>query len=105
MNGNGHQSAYGTESAEHRKKIELLGRRLRKLRKERKLSPAEVSASAGIDPQDLARIERGDARVGLEMLFRLIATFEVDAQALLSLARDEDAPDDGRERFRRELPG
>lgn len=105
MSDNGHQNADGPRGAEHRRKVELLGRRLRKLRKERKLSPAEVSASAGIDPQDLARIERGDSRVGLEMLFRLLATFEIDAQALMSLARDEDAPDRGLERFRRELPG
>jgi transcriptional regulator with XRE-family HTH domain len=105
MSENGHQSADGHRESDHQKKVELLGRRLRKLRKERKLSPADVSASAGIDPQDLVRIERGDARVGLEMLFRLLATFEVDAQELLSLALDDAPPSFGGERFRRELPG
>lgn len=105
MSGNSHQNAHPAGSADHQKKVELLGRRLRKLRKERKLSPAEVSASAGIDPQDLVRIERGDSRVGLEILFRLLATFEVDAQELMSLVRDEDPPAFGPERFRRELPG
>jgi transcriptional regulator with XRE-family HTH domain len=86
-------------------KAELLGRRLRKLRKDRKLSTAEASASAGIDPQDLARIERGDSRVGLETLFRLLAAFEVDARELLSLAREEISSTREPERFRRELPG
>lgn len=87
------------------KKVELLGRKLRKLRKERKLSPAEVAAAAGLEPQDLVRIERGEARVGLETLFRLLAVFGVDARELLSLADEERSGHGGRERFRRELPG
>lgn len=98
-------SARGRESARGPGKTELLGRRLRKLRKDRKLSSAEASASAGIDPQDLARIERGDSRVGLETLFRLLAAFEVDAGELLSLAREEISSAGEPERFRRELPG
>jgi transcriptional regulator with XRE-family HTH domain len=101
----GQKSARGQESARGLGKTELLGKRLRKLRKDRKLSPAEASASAGIDPQDLARIERGDSRVGLETLFRLLAAFEVDARELLSLAREEISSAREPERFRRELPG
>ncbi|HUF77577.1 MAG TPA: helix-turn-helix transcriptional regulator [Thermoanaerobaculia bacterium] len=99
------QSENGHPSPSTSKKVELLGRRLRKLRKERKLSPAQVLASAGIDPQDLARIERGDARVGLETLFRLLAIFEVDAQELMSLVNQEAAVGLAGDRFRRELPG
>jgi transcriptional regulator with XRE-family HTH domain len=100
----GQESAHGLGSARGLGKAELLGRRLRKLRKDRKLSTAEASASAGIDPQDLARIERGDSRVGLETLFRLLAAFEVDARELLSLAREEISSAREPERFRRELP-
>jgi transcriptional regulator with XRE-family HTH domain len=84
-------------------KGELLGRKLRRLRKERKLSPAEVAARSGVDPQDLARIERGEARVGLETLFRLLAAFEVDANELESLVADERSEPGPAERFRREL--
>lgn len=87
------------------KKIELLGRKLRKLRKDRKLSPAQVASSTGIDAQDLARIERGEARLGLETLFRLLAAFEVDARELERLMAEEAATYPERERFRRELPG
>jgi len=85
------------------KKGELLGRKLRRLRKERKLDPAEVAARSGIDPQDLARIERGEARVGLETLFRLLAAFEVDANELESLVADDRSEGAPVERFRREL--
>lgn len=91
-------------SGSGQKKVELLGRKLRKLRKDRKLSPAQVASSTGIDAQDLARIERGEARVGLETLFRLLATFEVDAGELAGLVA-EAPPYPERERFRRELPG
>jgi transcriptional regulator with XRE-family HTH domain len=90
-----------TENAH--KKVELLGRRLRRLRKERKLSTAEVAERTGVDPQDLARIERGEARVGLETLFRLLAAFEVEAGALESLMADEQSEPRPGERFRREL--
>lgn len=92
-------------SASGQKKVELLGRKLRKLRKDRKLSPGDVASSTGIDAQDLARIERGEARVGLETLFRLLAAFEVSAGELERLMEDEPAPYPERERFRRELPG
>lgn len=85
------------------KKVELLGRKLRRLRKERKLSTAEVAERAGVDPQDLARIERGEARVGLETLFRLLAAFEVEAGELEHLMADERSEPRPGERFRREL--
>lgn len=92
-------------SAQGHKKVELLGRRLRKLRKDRKLSPADVASATGIEAQDLRRIERGETRVGLETLFRLLATFEVDAREIQSLLEEERARVPEGERFRRELPG
>jgi transcriptional regulator with XRE-family HTH domain len=76
-------------SGRAQKKVELLGRKLRKLRKDRKLSPGDVASSTGIDAQDLARIERG----------------EVDAGELARLMEDEPSSLPERERFRRELPG
>ena len=86
-------------------KVELLGRRLRKLRKERKLSPAELAKRAGIDVQDLARIERGEMRVGLEVLLGLLAVFRVEPRDLERLLEDERSTYDDRERFRRDLSG
>ncbi len=86
-------------------KVELLGRRLKKLRKERKLSSADLAARAGIDVQDLARIERGDARVGLEVLLSLLSAFDVGAGDLERLVEDERSSRDDGERFRRDLSG
>lgn len=85
------------------KKVELLGKELRRLRKERKLSLAQVAERSDVDAQDLARIERGEARIGLETLFRLLSAFEVEARELESLAVADGSPHDARERFRREL--
>ena len=87
------------------KKVEILGRELRRLRKERKLSVAEVASRSDLDAQELARIERGESRVGLETLFRLLSAFEVEPHELeLLAAAGDDAPRyDARERFRREL--
>ena len=90
-------------TANARKKGELLGRRLRRLRKERKLSGPELAARAGVDPQDLARIERGETRVGLETLFRLLAAVEIGAGELESLTAEERQEPGSGERFRREL--
>lgn len=86
-------------------KVELLGRRLKKLRKERKLSSAELAARAGIDVQDLARIERGDARLGLESLLALLSAFDVGQGEIERLLEEERSARDGRERFRRDLSG
>jgi transcriptional regulator with XRE-family HTH domain len=87
------------------KKVEILGRELRRLRKERKLSVAEVAERSNLDPQDLARIERGESRVGLETLFRLLSAFDVEPHELelLAAAGDDGPGYDARERFRREL--
>lgn len=85
------------------KKVELLGRELRRLRKERKLSVAQVAERAGLDPQDLARIERGETRIGLETLFRLLSGFEVEAHELESLVCAGGSSCEAGERFRREL--
>ena len=85
------------------KKVELLGKELRRLRKERKLSLVQVAECSDVDAQDLARIERGEARIGLETLFRLLSAFEVEARELESLAVADGASHDARERFRREL--
>lgn len=84
-------------------KIELLGRRLRKLRKQRKWSPDQVAEKAGIDPQEVLRIERGEARVGLETVVRLLAAIRLepaDVEKLADAERREAAPV---ERYRRDL--
>jgi len=87
------------------KKVELLGRRLRKLRKEHRWSPAELADRAGLDAQDVIRIERGEIRVGLETVIRLLGVFGVQARDLVRLAEAEREEDPPSERFRRDLSG
>ncbi len=78
---------------------------MRKLRKERKWSPAELAERTGIDAQDVIRIERGEARVGLEVIIRLLAAFDVDAADLERIAAAERESEQPVERFRRDLSG
>lgn len=86
---------------DQRRRVELLGRRLRRLRKERRWSHGQLAERAGIEAQDLARIERGEIRLGVEALFRLLTAFELgpaEIRELMAARRGERG-----ERFRREL--
>ena len=56
---------------------ELVGRKIRRLRKERKLTQTEFAKRIGIQQSDLSRIERGEYRVSLDTLFRMLAEFQV----------------------------
>lgn len=57
--------------------MELVGRKIRQLRKERKLTQTELAQRIGIQQSDLSRIERGEYRVNLDTLFRMLAEFKV----------------------------
>jgi len=51
------------------------------------------------------RIERGEIRVGLETVIRLLGVFGVQARDLVRLAEAEREEDPPSERFRRDLSG
>jgi transcriptional regulator with XRE-family HTH domain len=57
--------------------VELVGRKIRQLRKERRLTQNDLAARIGIQQSDLSRIERGEYRVSLDILFRMLAEFRV----------------------------
>lgn len=59
------------------RQVELVGRKIRRLRKERKLTQNELALRIGIQQSDLSRIERGEYRVSLDTLFRMLAEFKV----------------------------
>src|SRR5690349_21044387 len=59
------------------RQVQLVGRRIRELRKEHKLTQTELSARIGIQQSDLSRIEKGEYRVSLDTLFRILADFNV----------------------------
>ncbi|HVS02275.1 MAG TPA: helix-turn-helix transcriptional regulator [Thermoanaerobaculia bacterium] len=59
------------------RQVELVGRKIRKLRKERRLTQTELSTRIGIQQSDLSRMEKGEYRVSLDTLFRILAEFNL----------------------------
>ncbi len=59
------------------RQIQLVGRKIRELRKERKLTQVELSSRLGIQQSDLSRMEKGEYRVSLDTLFRILAEFKM----------------------------
>ncbi len=55
-----------------------VGGRLRELRKERGLTQAELARQIGIQQSDLSRMEKGEYRVSLDNLFKILGAFELD---------------------------
>ena len=59
------------------RQVQLVGRKIRRLRKDRNLTQTELSARIGIQQSDLSRMEKGEYRVSLDTLFRILAEFDV----------------------------
>lgn len=59
------------------RQIQLIGPRIRKMRKERKLTQTDLASRIGIQQSDLSRMEKGEYRVSLDTLFRILAEFNV----------------------------
>ncbi|HET7451924.1 MAG TPA: helix-turn-helix transcriptional regulator [Thermoanaerobaculia bacterium] len=55
-----------------------VGARIRALRKERNLTQTELSEKIGILQSDLSRMEKGEYKVGLDTLFKILGVFELD---------------------------
>jgi transcriptional regulator with XRE-family HTH domain len=64
-------------AVEKARQVKLVGRKIRRLRKERRLTQSQLAARIGIQQSDLSRIERGEYRVSLDTLFRMLAEFKV----------------------------
>ena len=58
--------------------VAAVGSRLRRLRKERGLTQAELARQIGIQQSDLSRMEKGEYRVSLDNLFKILAVFDLD---------------------------
>jgi transcriptional regulator with XRE-family HTH domain len=74
--------------------VQLVGRRVRRLRKERRLSLEDLAAAACIPAGDLLRLEKGEFRASLDVLFRILGALDVGGDALLVAAAKE-SPGDG----------
>ena len=57
---------------------DAIGGRLRSLRKERGLTQAGLARQIGIQQSDLSRMEKGEYRVSLDNLFKILAVFDLD---------------------------
>ena len=57
--------------------LELVGRKIRQLRRQRKLTQVELSEKIGIHQSDLSRMEQGEYKVGLDTLLKILQTFDL----------------------------
>ena len=58
--------------------IASIGGRLRLLRKERRLTQSELARQIGIQQSDLSRMEKGEYRVSLDNLFKILGVFGME---------------------------
>ncbi len=61
-----------------------VGERLRGLRKQQRLTQAELARQIGIQQSDLSRMEKGEYRVSLDNLFKILAVLNVEVSAFFS---------------------
>ncbi len=59
------------------RQVQLIGPKIRQLRKERKLTQTALASRIGIQQSDLSRMEKGEYRVSLDTLFKILAEFNV----------------------------
>src|SRR5512141_2831810 len=59
------------------RKVNLVGSRIRELRKGRHLTQTELSEKIGIAQSDLSRMEQGEYKVGLDTLFKVLQVFDL----------------------------
>lgn len=57
--------------------LELVGQKIRQLRRERKLTQTDLASKIGIHQSDLSRMEKGEYRVGLDTLLRILQEFDL----------------------------
>jgi len=58
-----------------------VGERLRGLRKQQRLTQAELARQIGIQQSDLSRMEKGEYRVSLDNLFKILGVLNVEISA------------------------
>ena len=66
----------------------LLGRVVKRLRKEINLSQKEFSAMLNIKPSTISRLERAESEVGWMAVLRICQYFEIDLASALEAERE-----------------
>ncbi len=64
-------------TAQDRDDASAVGKRLRTLRKQRRLTQSELARQIGIQQSDLSRMEKGEYRVSLDNLLKILGVFGV----------------------------
>ena len=72
----------------------LVGARIRALRKGRNLTQTELSEKIGVLQSDLSRMEKGEYKVGLDTLFKILAVFQLDMASFFDEGEASPADDD-----------
>src|SRR5258705_4645828 len=72
----------------------LVGARIRALRKGRNLTQTELSERIGVLQSDLSRMEKVEYKVGLDTLFKILAVFELDMASFFDEGDSADADED-----------
>jgi len=60
-----------------------IGKKIRKIRKEKKLTISEVSYRANVEPQNFRKYELGKQEMRISMLFRIAEALEIKPNELL----------------------
>ena len=61
-----------------RRQTIFVGDKIRQLRKDRKLTQAELAQKIGVQQSDLCRMENGEYKVSLDILFRVLSVFGLE---------------------------
>ena len=65
-------------TSKFKRQSQLVGSRIRSLRKDRSLTQADLAHRIGIQQSDLCRMENGEYKVSLETLFKILSIFEMN---------------------------
>ena len=71
---------------EHRAYFKALGARIAQLRKEQKMTQAELAQALGVSQQTVFAYELGDRRVTILVLAKLAKTFDIPLEELVGTA-------------------
>ncbi len=59
------------------RQVQLVGSQIRQLRKEHRLTQNQLATRIGVQQSDLSRMEKGEYRVSLDTLFRILGEFDL----------------------------
>ncbi len=55
----------------------MVGQKIREIRKSRRITQAALASQIGVTQSDLSRMENGEYKVGLDVLFKILQVFDL----------------------------